>query len=278
MPDFAPTGAVPIAQLVTPIPVPQDLICGEANSNSTSAIVWQVWNDAYTQTLSITSHIIQAPSIVTTPNSSLTNASIMNSAAVWNAWNAMFQSTVASTVINQPLTTATAISVATQAQEVLWKAWNQVYQTQLDIRNATAEQVRETHRRATEEQQRREQERQRQQREHRETQARIQIERSAAEKRAERLLQTALSAAQREELAAKGFFTLRTLSKNGEERIYRIRRGRSRNVEQIDAAGNRLKTLCAHPVAAVPDADTMLAQKLMLEDDEESFLRIANHS
>ena len=105
-------------------------------------------------------------------------------------------------------------------------------------------------------------------------------ERSAADKRAEKLLQETLSLAQREELALNGFFTLTTIAKSGEERIYRIRRGRSRNVEQVDATGRRIKTLCAHPIAAVPDADTMLAQKLMLETPEmqEEFLRIANHS
>lgn len=38
------------------------------------------------------------------------------------------------------------------------------------------------------------------------------------------------------------------------------------------------KTYCAHPNDQCPDADTMLAQKLMLENDETSFLRIANPS
>lgn len=33
---------------------------------------------------------------------------------------------------------------------------------------------------------------------------------------------------------------------------------------------------CAHPGELVPDADTMLAQKLMLEADEPAFLRVAN--
>jgi hypothetical protein len=33
---------------------------------------------------------------------------------------------------------------------------------------------------------------------------------------------------------------------------------------------------CAHPETDLPDADTMLAQKLMLEADEAGFLAIAN--
>jgi len=107
---------------------------------------------------------------------------------------------------------------------------------------------------------------------------RAQLQRSLAEKRAEKLLQQSLNDRQREELSSKGFFTLRTVAENREERFYRIRRGRSRNIEQIDAGGRHLKTLCAHPAENVPDADTMLVQKLMLEAQEPEFLRIANHS
>lgn len=40
-------------------------------------------------------------------------------------------------------------------------------------------------------------------------------------------------------------------------------------------AGRRL---CAHPRAQVPNADAWLAQKLMLETDEDAFLAIANAS
>jgi hypothetical protein len=39
-----------------------------------------------------------------------------------------------------------------------------------------------------------------------------------------------------------------------------------------------IKRLCSHLIELVPDADTMLAQKLHLECNEDAFLRIANHS
>ncbi len=60
--------------------------------------------------------------------------------------------------------------------------------------------------------------------------------------------------------------------------LYRINKGRAGNVEQVNDKGIRLKKLCFHPTENVPDFDTMLAQKLMLECCEEDVLRIANIS
>ena len=103
-------------------------------------------------------------------------------------------------------------------------------------------------------------------------------ERDKAQVRAEKLLRENLSAAQLAELVAQNRFTLRTLQPDGSQRIYRIERGRSRNIAEVDDVGAVIRRLCAHPVEAVPDADTMLAQKLWLEADEEAFRRIANFS
>jgi hypothetical protein len=64
----------------------------------------------------------------------------------------------------------------------------------------------------------------------------------------------------------------------GGRRRYRIRKGPHRNVEEIDEKGKRIRGLCAyvnHP-GGVPDDDTVLAQKLWIEHDEEAFLRVAN--
>lgn len=104
-------------------------------------------------------------------------------------------------------------------------------------------------------------------------------ERAKARDRAARLLREVLSPEQAEELTREGRFHLDVLSKDGSRRRYRINRGRSRNVQQVEPGSGRvIKTLCAHPVAAVPDEDTMLAQKLMLETAEDDFLRMANVS
>ena len=101
---------------------------------------------------------------------------------------------------------------------------------------------------------------------------------NVAKAKAEKLLRENLSPAQLSELVKDNQFTLRTHQPDGSQRIYRIARGRSRNIHEVNEAGVRLRTLCAHPAEAVPDADTMLAQKLWLEADEEAFRRIANFS
>lgn len=101
-----------------------------------------------------------------------------------------------------------------------------------------------------------------------------------ATKKAENLLLSALCEEQRKDLKKWGYFKLYVKAKDGGQRVYRIRRGQIRNidlVEEIDGVLRPVKTLCAHPEIQVPDADAMLAQKLMLETDEEAFLKIANH-
>jgi hypothetical protein len=94
-----------------------------------------------------------------------------------------------------------------------------------------------------------------------------------AKKRADELLKAHLTPQQREELEMKNHFHLLVGAKK-----YRINRGRSRNIQLVNEQGVVVKTLCAHPSEMIPDADTMLAQKLMLEANENEFLRIANHS
>lgn len=91
--------------------------------------------------------------------------------------------------------------------------------------------------------------------------------------RAEQLLKENLDALQLEEFKVNKTFTV--ISRDGERR-YRIRKGWAHNVERLDNTGQKMHTLCAHPVDPVPEYDNMLAQKLMLEHDEANFLKIAN--
>lgn len=98
-------------------------------------------------------------------------------------------------------------------------------------------------------------------------------ERATAEKKAHRLLRYHLTPEQRREYQREDSFRIEV---NG--RCYRIRKGRAGNVDLIDAEGNRLRNYCIHPTAQVPNEDTMLAQKLLLEADEAAFLRTANMS
>lgn len=122
-------------------------------------------------------------------------------------------------------------------------------------------------------------EEQRQGREQRETEARVQREkeireREVAKQKAEALLLSMLDPEQTKELQEKNSFVLVSELANR----YRIRRGRSMNVDQLDTEGKKIATLCAHPREAVPDADTMVAQMLMLTNHEQDFLRVANRS
>jgi len=91
--------------------------------------------------------------------------------------------------------------------------------------------------------------------------------------RAEALLRDCLTAEQAAQLLHADAFELLTAS----GRRYRVRRGRAGNVERLELTGHPTRRYCLHPAdAAVPEADVMLAQKLLLESDEDAFLRIAN--
>lgn len=95
-----------------------------------------------------------------------------------------------------------------------------------------------------------------------------------AELRAEGLLQEHLTERQKYDLSTKGHFDVVNFKS---KRHYRIRRGRAQNVFLLDGPGGReVKRLCCHPNERVPDADTMLAQKLLIEFNEELFLKTAN--
>jgi hypothetical protein len=97
--------------------------------------------------------------------------------------------------------------------------------------------------------------------------------RDAADKRAERLLLQFLSSDQEVQYRASRYFEV--LSKDGMRR-YRIRRGWAGNVTVIDPKGREVEQLCIHPNVSVPPEDNLLAQKLLLEADEEKFRRTAN--
>jgi len=133
-----------------------------------------------------------------------------------------------------------------------------------------------TRKHLTEEERRAEDARRRQEWE--EIQARRRIEEEVQRKayaKAELLLKSCLTPQQKADLESKNFFYLHTPS----GKVYRIDRGRSRNVHLVDPATGRVKRhYCMHPIPMVPDPDTMLAQKFMLETDEALFLATANAS
>lgn len=114
-----------------------------------------------------------------------------------------------------------------------------------------------------------------------EEEERAKAEKERAEK-AKALLKMVLDEQQKKQLEEKAFFEL-TSVKSG--RRYRIRKGDCRNIEEIDAKGNKVATLCFHPKAdyaekrgTVHHYDTMTIQKLMLENEEDEARQIANIS
>lgn len=99
--------------------------------------------------------------------------------------------------------------------------------------------------------------------------------RKRAERRAEGLLRSWLTEKQTADLEKNGWFDVRVPSSDGSSRTYRIRRGVAGNVSLLGPDGRAVKSFCAHP-DGVPSPDVMLSQKLMLETNEDMFLRIAN--
>lgn len=99
----------------------------------------------------------------------------------------------------------------------------------------------------------------------------LQKQREAIAK-AKRLLESMLAKEQREQLERDQFFEV--IAKNSRRR-YRIRRGTHGNVKLLDDAGKEVVSYCAQP-HGVPTEDSMLAQALQIEHDEDTFLRVAN--
>lgn len=96
-----------------------------------------------------------------------------------------------------------------------------------------------------------------------------------AEKRAEELLDAALTKRQRRQLRTHRYFTVESKTS---KRRYRIHAGKGRhgNIEEVDEAGRSVRQLCCAPTGKIPEADALLGQKLYLEHAEEEFRRTAN--
>jgi hypothetical protein len=106
----------------------------------------------------------------------------------------------------------------------------------------------------------------------RQQQKQLDEEYKAVEQRALLLLRECLSPSQLEEFDKHGRIPVYTKIGN----LYIINKGRSGNVVLKNGRGTDIERLCIHPSDAVPDYDTMLAQKLMLEDNEANFRKVAN--
>ena len=88
-----------------------------------------------------------------------------------------------------------------------------------------------------------------------------------------RLLRSWLSSQQRVQFDTQGYFDVVGCDTG---KRYRIRRGMSANVHEIDEYGRLGPGRCFVPLGGLPHGDVMLAQKIALETDEARALNIAN--
>lgn len=94
-----------------------------------------------------------------------------------------------------------------------------------------------------------------------------------AELRAETLLREVLSAPEYQQLSRQGYIDIPSPSLH--RRFYRVPRYRGQ--VKVYEDGRPIMGLCVQPVEPMPDGDVVLMHKLMIEGNEQEYLRIANH-
>lgn len=181
--------------------------------------------------------------------------------AVWHSWNS--SASASNDVVWQTWTDST--DATTSGSNTVWAAWTSAGS---DIPHVTEYRSYEPPL-ETEEQKQAREEREQQRREELE---RLRLEKEAAQKKAEELLRETLEKEQLEQFnKTKWFFVI---SQSGVR--YRIRHGWIGNIDELNELDQVVAEYCIHPVLRVPVEDSMLVQKLMLEDDEQRLLQIAN--
>jgi len=97
--------------------------------------------------------------------------------------------------------------------------------------------------------------------------------RLASEQRAEVRLRDILSADQFHQLRRRGYLDVPSPSRAN--RTYRI--PRSRDQVRVYEDGRLIERLCVQAVEPVPTGDVVVMHKLMIEGNEDDYLRLANH-
>lgn len=96
--------------------------------------------------------------------------------------------------------------------------------------------------------------------------------RADAERRAESLLRHMLRDDEYHQLVCQGY--LRVQSPHVPTRTYLV--PRYRGLVRVYESGRSVMRLCVGPLDPMPDADVVLLHKLMIEGNEDEYLRIAN--
>ncbi|MDP9379857.1 MAG: hypothetical protein M3Q29_06840 [Chloroflexota bacterium] len=94
----------------------------------------------------------------------------------------------------------------------------------------------------------------------------------AAKARAEQLLAEMLTEEEYQQLSRRGYIEVKSPSVR--DRVYRIPKYRGRI--HVYEREKPVMSLCVQPVQLVPDADVVLIHKLMIEGNEQEYLRLAN--
>ena len=93
-----------------------------------------------------------------------------------------------------------------------------------------------------------------------------------AQERAEQLLKDVLSDDEYHQLSRRGY--LEVASRTRSRRVYRVPRHQGQ--VKVYEGGVPIMALCVQPVDPLPDGDVVMMHKLMIEANEEEYLRIAN--
>jgi len=97
--------------------------------------------------------------------------------------------------------------------------------------------------------------------------------RMEAERRAELLLSEILRPEEYRQLKRKGYLDIPSPSRP--HRTYRV--PRSRDQVRVYEEGRLIERLCIQSIEPVPYADVVVMHKLMIEANEDEYLRVANH-
>jgi hypothetical protein len=93
-----------------------------------------------------------------------------------------------------------------------------------------------------------------------------------AQERAEALLKQLLSEDEYRQLSRRGYLEVHSPSRS--RRVYRVPRHQGQ--VKVFESGVPIMALCVQSVEPIPDGDAVLMHKLMIEGNEDEYLRVAN--
>ena len=212
--------------------------------------------------------------ITATPTATPVTTGTAATDVVWRVWSTTSASTWPAVPITSDVTwagwcTASATTTACTAGNIVWAIWAADSSSSTRSHVAPASFTESPELVAA-----RDAERARQAEERRRLDEAARQERVRAAERATQLLLSVLDESQRRDLSEHGHFYV-TAPASG--RLYRIDKGRSGNIKVIDRVTRTwVESLCVHQQEMVPEADTMLMQKLLIESAEDELRAVAN--